>query len=194
MRQGITYIRFHQPTIRRAHPHHGLSDDSAPRHVGATPRDLGSADHDGGLPARTHPCRADSFGALPADPGRWPFPVPDPPAVFVRSHVRGRWTVISLHGELDLAAVPEAEAHLMPAVKRPGARVAVDLRPTDFIDCVALRLLADAAREAGERGGELRLVCVRPHHLRLFRLTGLAGVLRPAPTLGEVCDDPPSAT
>lgn len=114
---------------------------------------------------------------------------------FARSYRLHGFTVLELHGEIDLAAQLDVEPYLDVITGAPVPRVVVDLRRTDFLDCSGLRLLVRARLRTGDRGGELRLVCpesVAAH--RILRHGGLLGALGPVPTLADaLSDDYPGA-
>lgn len=74
-----------------------------------------------------------------------------------------------------LSTASEAHIHPDAASLPPAPRVIVDLRPVQFLDGSALGLLCRTHRRVGERHGLLRLVCVRPWHLRILRAAGLTG-------------------
>jgi anti-anti-sigma factor len=106
---------------------------------------------------------------------------------------RGR-TVLELHGEIDIAAAVEIIPHLDAATSCPGARIVIDLRHVEFFDCSGLRLLYRARRRVLDRDGELRLVCTHPLTLRVLKVTGLARLLPPAPTLEAALAQPEATT
>lgn len=121
--------------------------------------------------------------------GGEPFlgPLP-PPGPHARSrHDRGV-TVVELHGTVDLSVVPEIRTHTDAATAHPGARVIVDLRPVEFLDCSTLGLLCRARRRALERSGHLTLVCVRPWHLRILKAAGLSPHFEILTTVEEAMD------
>ncbi|UNO38568.1 STAS domain-containing protein [Streptomyces sp. MST-110588] len=118
---------------------------------------------------------------------RTAFPATGQPATYARTRLVDGWTVVTLHGEIDVATAPLAEAHLKAAARHPGPRVVVDLRPADFIDCATLGLLCRIRQRIHEQGGQLRLVCVRAQHLHLLGITGLSSLFRPVATLEEAC-------
>ncbi|WP_320778390.1 anti-sigma factor antagonist [Streptomyces sp. CRN 30] len=95
-------------------------------------------------------------------------------------------TVLRFRGEIDLSVAEEITPLLDRATSRPGARVVLDLSGVEFFDCSGLRLLSRARRRVLDRGGELHLVCAHPLTLRVLRITGMARVLPPRPTLDEV--------
>ncbi|GAA3146295.1 anti-sigma factor antagonist [Streptomyces echinatus] len=92
-------------------------------------------------------------------------------------------TVLEFRGEIDIVAATEIGPYLDQATGRTGARVVIDLRPAEFFDCSGLRLLYRARVRVLERGGQLHLVCTQPLTLRVFRVTGLARLLPPQPSL-----------
>lgn len=104
--------------------------------------------------------------------------VPSPNPYARTAHLPGV-TVVELHGEIDLASVSDVQQHLDAATTPVGAQVVVDLRSTDFFDCTALTLLCRAHRQACQHGGQLRLVCIRPWHLKILDITGLRTRFRP---------------
>ncbi|WP_448319654.1 anti-sigma factor antagonist [Streptomyces sp. CO7] len=106
----------------------------------------------------------------------------------VREH-RGR-TVLELRGEIDILSAQEIHPHMDAVTGRPEPDVVVDLTPVEFFDCAGLRLLYRARRRVLDRGGELRLVCSDRLVLRILRITGLAELLPPAPTLDAALDAP----
>ncbi|MFE0809201.1 anti-sigma factor antagonist [Streptomyces sp. NPDC058794] len=100
-------------------------------------------------------------------------------------HERGH-TVLEFRGEIDIASASEMAPLLDRETDRPGARVVLDLGGIEFFDCSGLRLLYRARHRVLDGGGEVHLVCAHPLTLRMLRITGLAGVLPPRPTLEEV--------
>ncbi|MBD0844127.1 MULTISPECIES: anti-sigma factor antagonist [unclassified Streptomyces] len=92
-------------------------------------------------------------------------------------------TVLEFRGEIDIAAAVEIVAHLDRVTARAEPRIVIDLRPVEFFDCSGLRLLYRARIRVLDHGGELHLVCTHPLTLRMLRITGLARLLPPHPTL-----------
>lgn len=92
-------------------------------------------------------------------------------------------TVLAPSGELDIAALPELQVRLLPAV-RPGAAVVLDLQDVTFLDSSALALVVAAERRLRATGGSLQLVHVSGAVLRVLRICGLAErlVVRAEPT------------
>lgn len=98
-------------------------------------------------------------------------------------------TVVTLHGELDLLAVPALSATLdeLTAVDRPD--VVLDLRSVSFVDCSGLGVLCRARSRIRARHGRLRLVTCDSAFRRLLRCTGLTGVFEVYPGLAEALAD-----
>ncbi|MFI7308531.1 STAS domain-containing protein [Streptomyces hygroscopicus] len=142
-----------------------------------------SADHlaaqgsaDGGLAAQ---------GFADGDPAGWDGAAADAAAPRVHTHRIGAYTVVELHGEIDIAGVGSVGPGLDAATAGDEPAVIVDLRPTAFFDCSGLGLLCRAHRRVVERGGRMRLVCDNALILRTLRAGRLLDVLRPVATLDE---------
>jgi anti-sigma B factor antagonist len=94
----------------------------------------------------------------------------------VFSRVVGRCTLVELHGEIDIAVVPQLAEQLDAATEVAAPCVVVDLRAVTFLDCSGLGLLCRARRRAREHEGRLSLLCGDPAVLRLLRVTHLLRV------------------
>nr|WP_307805666.1 anti-sigma factor antagonist [Streptomyces chrestomyceticus] len=100
-------------------------------------------------------------------------------------------TVVELHGDIDMATVPEARRHLHAVTARPRVRLLLDLRPVTFFDCRGVSLLLYAQQRTLERRGRLYLVCDHPTVLHLLDITGVRLLLGPAPTVNRASPTPP---
>ncbi|TDT42498.1 anti-anti-sigma factor [Streptomyces sp. BK208] len=107
-------------------------------------------------------------------------------------HYQGH-TVLEFRGEIDIASAAEIVPHLDRETARPGARIVLDLGGIEFFDCSGLRLLYRARSQVLDQGGQVLLVCAHPLTLRMLRITGLARLLPPRPTLDEALDVSPPA-
>ncbi|MFK8910752.1 STAS domain-containing protein [Streptomyces sp. YS-3] len=105
-------------------------------------------------------------------------------------------TVAELHGEIDIQAVQSLRPCLDTLTGDGVGALALDLRGVRFLDCSGLALLVRAHRRVTERGGSWALVCDHPLTLRILRITALAPVLGPAPTLEQALDSvrPPAGS
>ncbi|WP_063786012.1 STAS domain-containing protein [Streptomyces sp. MMG1533] len=113
-----------------------------------------------------------------ADDRAFEAPASNPHA---RIRADGRFTVVEVTGEIDLASAGFLVAYLDAATAGPEPDVLVDLRRVDFFDCSGLRVLCRAETRTRQRGGRLRLVSDRPHIHQLLRATGLLGRFPPLP-------------
>jgi anti-sigma B factor antagonist len=93
--------------------------------------------------------------------------------------------LISITGELDIAATPELSTVLLIAAGAPGSLVVLDLAGVDFIDSVALGTLLKAGNEVESAGKQLRVVCADGPVRRLLELTNLTNRFQLCPTRTE---------
>lgn len=84
---------------------------------------------------------------------------------------------MSISGELDLHAAPEARRALEGAIDDGAAEVVVDLGSLDFIDSSGLACIVSAARRLGQAGGRLVVVNRNPAVARTLTLTRLDRIL-----------------
>lgn len=83
------------------------------------------------------------------------------------------WTVIRLHGELDVASAPSLRERLINLVAEGSHNLILDLEGLDFLDSTGLGVIISALKRARTNGGDLRLVCTQSRIRRLFEITAL---------------------
>jgi anti-sigma B factor antagonist len=82
-------------------------------------------------------------------------------------------SVVTPHGEVDMATAPALSEHLDEVIDRNRGHVVVDLTPVTFIDSTGLGVLISAKHRCDEAGRELRVVISQPNIRKVFEITGL---------------------
>jgi anti-sigma B factor antagonist len=93
--------------------------------------------------------------------------------------------LISITGELDIAATPELSTVLLIAAGAPGSLVVLDLAGVQFIDSTALGTLLKAGNEIEAAGKRLRIVCAGGPVRRLLEMTNLTNRFQLCPTRND---------
>ncbi|MBL3669152.1 STAS domain-containing protein [Streptomyces sp. M2CJ-2] len=83
------------------------------------------------------------------------------------------WTVVEIHGEIDIHTVPRIRDHVVHRLETGHRRLVVDLAGMTFMDSTGLWLLVGIRKRIRSRTGDLRLVITNPEVLRIFHVTGL---------------------
>lgn len=112
-----------------------------------------------------------------------------PSSGYIRIHRIGDWTVVSFHGEIDIAAALAIGPVLDAVTALPRRRLVLDLNTVEFFDGSGLELLRRARRRSLARAGRLLLVCHRPLVLRLLRLARLEDAFTVLPSLTDALPD-----
>jgi anti-sigma B factor antagonist len=106
----------------------------------------------------------------------------------VKVHHEAGAAVVTLSGELDIAAAPSLEQQLETVFAAPPAQLIVDLRELEFIDSTGLSVLVKANQRAESDGLRFGLAGGGTQVRRLLSLTGIAERLtvadEPAELLG----------
>ncbi|WP_078965778.1 STAS domain-containing protein [Streptomyces aureocirculatus] len=87
--------------------------------------------------------------------------------------------------DIQDAHTTPGQHHYPPGLGELGARMIVDLRPVEFLDCATLGLLCRARRRALEHDCRLLLVCGRPWHLRILKAAGLSNIFERHATIQD---------
>ncbi len=95
------------------------------------------------------------------------------PAHFqVRATRAGDTLTVAIHGEFDLAAVPDFHLATRESLP-PRWQLVVDLRAATFMDGSALRALTSLNERSGRQGFELTILAPRYPAYRVIELTGM---------------------
>jgi anti-sigma B factor antagonist len=82
-------------------------------------------------------------------------------------------TVLSPHGDLDVATGPALKDSITDTLVAGGVHLVIDLGSVDFIESTGLGALVGGRRRAEAVNGSLSLVCAEGRLLRVFEITGL---------------------
>jgi anti-sigma B factor antagonist len=85
-------------------------------------------------------------------------------------------SIVSVHGEVDVATAPMLRDRLNLVIDRDQGIVVVDLLGVTFIDSTGLGVLIGALQRSGDDARELRIVAAEPRILKVFEITGLTGL------------------
>lgn len=85
---------------------------------------------------------------------------------------RDDWLIVAVHGELDLATVPQLATALEDATASDAARIVIDLAGITFIDSTGLRCLIEASASSRSNGDRLRFANPQGVVERLLKLCG----------------------
>jgi anti-sigma B factor antagonist len=92
-------------------------------------------------------------------------------------HARDR-TVLSLHGELDLASAPFLQSEIESVEAADARLVVLDLDDLEFIDSTGLRIILAAHEHAQEHGQMFALTRGSQQVQRIMSITGIDQQLR----------------
>jgi anti-anti-sigma factor len=83
------------------------------------------------------------------------------------------WTVVQVHGEADVANVPQIREHAVELIEGGHCHFILDLRGVTFMDSTGLGVLVGVLKRIRAIQGDLKLVIANPDIVRIFTITGL---------------------
>lgn len=98
----------------------------------------------------------------------------------------GRFTVVTVDGELDIVTARDLDAVLVERVAAGQTRLVVDLTRVGFLDSTALGVLVKALARVRQQDGTLDLIVADERVKRVFRLAGLDRVMALHASLSEL--------
>ena len=105
----------------------------------------------------------------------------------LREDDHGRWTVMTVTGELDLHTAPALDEQITAAT-RSGVHLALDLHGVEFLDSSALGVMVVALKRLRERGGDLAVVGASGSPAKVLSITGLDRLLTVVDELQDLPD------
>lgn len=103
----------------------------------------------------------------------------------VDHRTEGDFTVLDVHGEVDVYSAPALDGHITSTISAGQPRIVVNLTDVDFLDSTGLSALIRGLKHAREADGTLRVVASTEKIIKVFRITGLADPLGLAATVDE---------
>jgi anti-sigma B factor antagonist len=85
----------------------------------------------------------------------------------------GGWSIVRVHGDVDVASAPVLREHLVRAVADGHVHVILDLDDVHFIDSTGIGVVIGLLKRTRSLGGDLRLVSTREMLARVFEITRL---------------------
>ncbi|MCE5216815.1 STAS domain-containing protein [bacterium] len=95
---------------------------------------------------------------------------------------------IAIEGELDAYTAPRLLEAITAALDEGVAWLVIDMRQAEYIDSVALGILIGGVKRAGEKNGDLAVVCGRPNIRRVFDVSGTAELLNVQDDFGRAVE------
>lgn len=93
--------------------------------------------------------------------------------IVVHAHRDGRWSVLTVAGELDVVGAPELRQHVMRAVAGGLHHLVLDLRGVDYVDSFGLGVLIGSLKRVRLLDGDLQLVVTEARVRRVLELCDL---------------------
>lgn len=91
---------------------------------------------------------------------------------------RGEIRLVKLTGSLDMYSFPRLESQLSTLFEEGHHRVVLDCRELDYIGSAGLGALIGFAKQARERGGDVKLLNVPERIYKIIELLGFTKVLQ----------------
>jgi anti-sigma B factor antagonist len=99
------------------------------------------------------------------------------------SSTRGRTTILTVTGELDLAGAPAFRQRIVELVAQGVRRLVVDLGALDYLDSAGLGVVVAGLKRVRTHGGSLVVACDEPRILKPFEITELDRIITIVPTV-----------
>jgi anti-sigma B factor antagonist len=94
-------------------------------------------------------------------------------------------TVLSAHGEIDVATAPQLRQEIVEIASAGSGPLVIDLEGVDFLDSTGLGVLVSGLKRFRTLGSDVLLVLTKTRILRVFDITGLTQVFAILATVDE---------
>lgn len=96
----------------------------------------------------------------------------------IERETRGAVQLVRLSGSLDMYSFPRLEAQITALFQQNQHAVVLDCRDLDYIGSAGLGALIGFAKQAREKGGDLKLLNVPERIFKIIELLGFTKVLQ----------------
>jgi len=96
----------------------------------------------------------------------------------IEQQTRDNVQLVKLTGSLDMYSFPRLEGQLSAMFQQGHHRVVLDCRDLDYIGSAGLGALIGFAKEAREKGGDVKLLNVPERIYKIIELLGFTKVLQ----------------
>jgi anti-sigma B factor antagonist len=117
----------------------------------------------------------------PADPST----ARRPPDLSLRTSTHRQWTVVHVHGHVDLTTSAQLRSELIALINSGRHHLILDLDGVGFLDSTGLAVLVTALHRIRSHEGVLQLVATNERVLLPLRITGLLGAFCLHPDLAR---------
>lgn len=106
----------------------------------------------------------------------------------LEARTEGDHTVVSVAGELDVFTAPRLEEKLSELVADGQVQLIVDLSDVSFMDSTGLGVMVKALKWVQDKGGTLQVVAAEERIVKVFKITGLDGVMSLRSSLADALE------
>jgi anti-sigma B factor antagonist len=91
----------------------------------------------------------------------------------VETSLRGKATVLTLRGEIDVYSAPRLRQAIVDVVDGGAQHLVVDMEKVDFLDSTGLGVMVEGLKRIKGREGTLSVVATQDKIVKIFDITGL---------------------
>jgi anti-sigma B factor antagonist len=91
----------------------------------------------------------------------------------VETSLRGKTTVLTLRGEIDVYTAPRLRQAIVDVVDGGTQHLVVDMEKVDFLDSTGLGVMVEGLKRITGREGTLSVVATQDKIVKIFDITGL---------------------